>query len=298
MLEHLNKQIAYPPRVVVMGAKGFVGNAIVENLQQHQCKVLALSRDEINLLEKDAEQKLLDSLTAEDVVVMVSAIAPCKNNNSLIDNLNMVKILCNIISKVSLRQVIYISSDAVYADTSDIISEATAASPTTLHGMMHLSRELMLKNACQDTPLTILRPSLLYGINDPHNGYGPNRFSRLIRDNKEVTLFGKGEEKRDHVFIDDLSEIVRLILLHKSQGLLNVATGNAYSFKEITEKLSSIMKQKIIIKETARQNPIIHRFFDVTACYKAFPSFQYACVETGLQKSVVEAINTLDAVGA
>ena len=28
-------------------------------------------------------------------------------------------------------------------------------------------------------PVGILRPTLVYGANDPHNGYGPNRFRRL-----------------------------------------------------------------------------------------------------------------------
>ena len=27
--------------------------------------------------------------------------------------------------------------------------------------------------------LCIVRPTLVYGANDPHNGYGPNKFIRL-----------------------------------------------------------------------------------------------------------------------
>ena len=64
----------------------------------------------------------------------------------------------------------------------------------------------MLKMAVT-VPIVVLRPSPLYGVADPHNGYGPNRFSRLAAQGGEITLFGEGEEKRDHVFVEDLGEI-------------------------------------------------------------------------------------------
>src|SRR5256885_1405531 len=74
-------------------------------------------------------------------------------------------------------------------------------------------------------PLAILRPTLLYGAEDPHNGYGPNRFRRLANAGADITLFGEGEERRDHVLIDDLAEIVLRVLKRRSTGTLNIATG-------------------------------------------------------------------------
>ena len=38
-----------------------------------------------------------------------------------------------------------------------------------------------------------LRPTLIYGNGDTHGGYGPNKFLQLK--NKDIILFGKGEEK-------------------------------------------------------------------------------------------------------
>ena len=65
---------------------------------------------------------------------------------------------------------------------------------------MHLVREVMLRSALT-APLAILRPTLLYGAADPHNGYGPNRFRRLAAAGQDIVLFGEGEEQRDHVLI-------------------------------------------------------------------------------------------------
>jgi len=38
---------------------------------------------------------------------------------------------------------------------------------------MHLTREMILKNKFNKI-LCILRPTLIYGPGDSHNGYGPN----------------------------------------------------------------------------------------------------------------------------
>jgi nucleoside-diphosphate-sugar epimerase len=134
-------------------------------------------------------------------------------------------------------------------------------------------------------PLAILRPSLIYGARDPHNGYGPNRFRRLARKGETITLFGEGEEQRDHVYIDDVAELVRLAVGHASRGVLNVATGVSTSFRAVAEKVVAHEGRAVEIRGTPRQNPITHRHFDVTGCLKAFPQFRYTPLDEGLARS-------------
>ena len=68
---------------------------------------------------------------------------------------------------------------------------------------MHLTREAILKDNFNKI-LCILRPTLIYGPGDTHNGYGPNRFINLALKNKSIPIFGNGEEKRDHIFVEDV----------------------------------------------------------------------------------------------
>ena len=63
----------------------------------------------------------------------------------------------------------------------------------------HASRPRNDVRRCARRDLAILRPTLIYGAGDPHNGYGPNRFRRLAATGKPIILFGEGEERRDHV---------------------------------------------------------------------------------------------------
>jgi nucleoside-diphosphate-sugar epimerase len=153
---------------------------------------------------------------------------------------------------------------------------------------MHLAREVMLRAALK-LPLAILRPTLIYGAKDPHNGYGPNRFRRLAAKGEAITLFGEGEEMRDHVHVDDVAALVSAVLRRRSQGVLNIATGNSVSFRRVAEMVVTLAPQPVEIRGSPRQNPIIHRHFDITDCIKAFPEFHYIPLSEGLARAAKES---------
>ena len=137
--------------------------------------VLALGRAEADLLAAGTASRLSQELRPDDAVVVISARAPCKDAAMLVDNVRMMECVCQALAPASVSHVVYISSDAVYRDSRAPLTEESCAEPNSLHGAMHLAREVMLKSALT-APLAILRPTLLYGAADPHNGYGPNRF--------------------------------------------------------------------------------------------------------------------------
>jgi nucleoside-diphosphate-sugar epimerase len=153
---------------------------------------------------------------------------------------------------------------------------------------MHLAREQMLIAAAGTTPLAILRPTLVYGADDPHNGYGPNKFRRQANRGEDIILFGEGEERRDHVNVDDIAELVRLVLTHRSAGVLNVATGSVASFKALAEQVVALSPRKVTIKTSPRRGPMPHngyRPFDPAATYGAFPGFRYTTLDAGLSRA-------------
>jgi hypothetical protein len=80
-----------------------------------------------------------------DALVFVSALAPARNNSMLIDNLhggnNMRRVAAGQLAQLA------ISSDAVYADDANPVTERSCQQPSSLHGVMHLAREVMLRTA-------------------------------------------------------------------------------------------------------------------------------------------------------
>jgi UDP-glucose 4-epimerase len=284
MLDHQSHLPQRSARAVVVGAGGFVGSAIAQQLRSDGVPVLGLTRRDVDLLQEGAAKKLAGLLRADDAVVFVSAIAPARNAAALMQNLVMAEQVIAVLAAQLVAHLVYISSDAVYADSANPVTERSCRQPSTTHGMMHAARELVLKTETK-APLAILRPSLLYGARDPHNGYGPNRFRRLAAKGESITLFGEGEEQRDHVFIDDVARLTSLVLAHRSRGELNVATGQSVSFREVAELAVKLSGQSVEIRGTLRQNPVTHRHFDIAECLKAFPQFRYTPLRDGLERA-------------
>ena len=287
MLTHLNEASVKPKRVVILGARGFVGAAATQRLEKDGISVLALGRQDLDLMAGGASEKLINTLTPEDSLLVISAEAPVKNTSMLVDNIQMMETVCQALESVTPNHVVYISSDAVYADSKEPLTEASSAEPGSLHGVMHLARELMLRHSC-NAPIAMLRPTLLYGAADPHNGYGPNQYRRLAAEGKEIGLFGKGEERRDHVLIDDVAEIIYRVITHCSEGILNVATGKVTSFYEIADMVLSHFADPVEISYRPRSGPMPHdgyRPFDSAACKQAFGDFTYTSLADGVAKT-------------
>ncbi len=283
MLFHHHLKPSNPSRVVVIGAGGFVGGAIVRQMGLDNILTVGLTRKDVDLLQPDAVDKLKGILQPTDSVVVVSAIAPAKTVTMLMDNLRMVEAVCEALASTPIHHLVYISSDAVYTDDANPVREDSPRAPTTTHGMMHAARELML-SASTEAPVVHLRPTLIYGAADPHNGYGPNRFRRQTKKGEPIQIFGEGEEQRDHVLVDDVARIAALVLSHKSEGAINVVTGVSTSFKDIAEIVAKQFEGTVVSQPRPGPRPhLVHRFFDVTNTCKAFPTFQFTPLQQGLE---------------
>ena len=287
MLRHLNEVPQAPERTVVIGSGGFVGGALMRALKSAGAPALALARKEIDLLAPGAAERLRTALNPGDAVVAVAARAPCKDMAMMIDNMVMTQTMIEALARLPVAHVLNISSDAVYADAPVPLSEESPTAPTSLHGAMHLARELAFKDTIK-SPLAILRPTLIYGADDPHNGYGPNRFRRLANAGTDIVLFGEGEERRDHVLIEDVAEIILRVLKSRSTGVLNVASGEVHSFRKVAELVVAASPRKAAIKGSMRKGPMPHdgyRPFDIAAAHAAFPDFVYATLAKGIAKA-------------
>ncbi|MDP1536694.1 MAG: SDR family oxidoreductase [Burkholderiales bacterium] len=284
MLNHGHAQPVKPSRVVVLGGGGFIAGAILRRLQADGITVLGLGRAGLDLLAAGAADRLAQVLEAKDTLVFASARAPCKDLQMLVENTQIAEVVCAALKHKPVAHVVYISSDAVYKDSPGPLTETSCAEPGALHGVMHLTREVALRQGYAG-PLAIVRPTLVYGFDDPHNGYGPNRFRRLAAAGKEIVLFGEGEERRDHVDVEDVAELVRLIVVHRSAGIANAVSGEVATFRELAEFAAAAFTPKVAVKSSPRTGPMPHngyRPFDNSAVLKAFPGFRFKSWRKGL----------------
>lgn len=281
-----NEEPRPPARVVVLGGRGFVGGELLKALTGAGIPALAPTRAELDLGAPDAGERLGALLQPGDAVVVLAALTPDKGRGlrPFVANIAIGAAVAHALERGRPAHVVYVSSDAVYPMDVGRISEASCAQPPDLYGMMHLAREAMLA-AASPAPLAVLRPTLLYGARDTHNSYGPNRLRRTAHADGRITLFGEGEETRDHVLVDDAVALIMLVLHHRSRGLLNVATGQSVNYAELARKVAAQFDGPVEVAGTPRQTPITHRHFDVTALHKAFPTFRFTPLDEGLART-------------
>lgn len=283
MLNHQNAQPRKPGRVVLIGAGGFIGMALRRRLDADGITNLPLRSADVNLIEPASVEQLVQRLHPKDAVVMLAALTPDKGRDvgTLMRNLAMMQHLCAALEQTGCAHLVYFSSDAVYNQAVSRVTEETPASPQDLYGAMHYTREIMARSLAK-TPLLVIRPTLVYGVDDTHNAYGPNRFRRAGRKDGRITLFGAGEETRDHIHVGDVATLTARCLLRRSTGTLNLATGRSISFKELARLVAAQFRKPVEIVETARANPITHRHYDVTNLVKAFPDARFIPLEEGV----------------
>ena len=285
MISHQHSTPKNPARAVLLGAGGFIGKAVLAKLHGLGIPVLAPRSGELNLTEPAAAERLAGLLRPTDAVVMLSALTPDKGRDvaTLMKNLTMMQSVCAALEKMGCAHLVYFSSDAVYNLAVSRVTEDTPASPQDLYGAMHYTREIMARGLAK-IPVLVLRPTLIFGLDDTHNSYGPNRFRRAAQKEGKVTLFGGGEETRDHIHVDDVAELTVRCLRHASTGTLNVATGRSVSFHELAELVAKQFPRPVEIVKTPRANPVTHRHYDITNTIKAFPDIRFISLEEGIAR--------------
>lgn len=271
MNKKLKKPIK-PKRVVILGSGGFISSNLEKILKSKNISYLAIKRKDIDLLKKSSITELKKKIKDQDTVVIIAAKAPCKNLEMLEKNLMIVRNICLSLENKNLNHLLYVSSDAVYSDSLKKINENSKTNPDNFHGLMHLFREKIV-SLISNNNLCILRPTLIYGKNDPHNGYGPNSFLRLAKKNLPIKLFGKGEELRDHIDVNDVAKIIYNSIVFKYVGTLNLVTGTKISFLEIAQLAIKNTKSSSKILFTRRTQPMPHngyRLFNSNLIKKTF----------------------------
>ena len=66
-------------RIVVVGCNGFIGRAVVDELNSLGIESIGIAKEDFDLLEDTTSSKLKGALRENDQIVFTSAIAPSKS---------------------------------------------------------------------------------------------------------------------------------------------------------------------------------------------------------------------------
>jgi UDP-glucose 4-epimerase len=225
MLTHLLPGPLVPKRVVVLGANGFLSSHLRKTFEVLGVNFRMLGSADIDLSRRESAAALAQSLDAQDTVVMTSILTPEKGRDfrTFIINVQMADTVCRAIQEKQCAHFVYLSSDAVYDAHKTPLDEDSTREPTDLYALTHTSREMMLASVLTGLaiPFCVLRPTNIYGPGDTHHNYGPNRFVRTALDEGRIVVFGRGEERRSHLYVDDAISLITRAIFRRSEGTLN-----------------------------------------------------------------------------
>lgn len=241
-------------RILILGSEGFVGNNLVYGLSsKHEIICADIFEKSIHKNYTKFDVTNLDSTleTVSDVDVVIDLVAHSLVSsidgpipNAKVNIMGLLNIL-EACKQNNIGKIIFTSaSSMIGVPQSSKVSETHPAFPKTAYGITKLTSEhyLRLYNEMYGINFTVFRFFNIYG---PHqkNGLIPSLYSR-ISNNEPLTVFGKGDQIRDYVFINDV-----IPFFQKScetdlgnNSIFNMGTGTGTTILDVIKHLSEIMK--------------------------------------------------------
>ena len=275
---------------VLLGATGFLGQAISAAISAAGSTAHGFSSKTLDLTDRAAFGVLDDLAGPDSVLVFASAVTPDKGRtvDALDANLQMAMNVGRYLEGKPFGKVVYVSSDAVYPMGDDAVTEASPIEPADFYALAKYAGERVLANVCgaAKMPLVIVRPTGVYGAGDTHNSYGPNRFITQIQKDGKVTLFGEGDDIRDHVYLDDVASAIVGLAVSDATGVFNIASGESRSFGSVVEQLQALSPVPFEVVNLPKSGGTSRRDFDISRLRAALPSWKVTPFEEGLKQTV------------
>ncbi len=247
-------------KVLVTGANGFIGSHICETLLDSGYAVRVLVRktsDLSNLKDLDIETAYGDLTDYDSLRPAVKDVDCVVNNGGLTKTLNkrefeevnatgtenILKAVLN--SNGEIIRFIQVSSAAACGPSGSMepIKEDTVPKPLSAYGRSKLGGEKAVLEYKDRFPVTILRPSAVYGPRDKEM----LSFFKAVKFGMKPT-FGMGECYVNFTFVKDLADAVGHVLEkdNKTGEVYFVAEKRTYSYSEAGDIISEMMGQKAL----------------------------------------------------
>tara|TARA_Y100000996_G_scaffold408252_1_gene387027 strand:- start:444 stop:1394 length:951 start_codon:yes stop_codon:yes gene_type:complete len=248
-------------KILITGGCGFIGSNltsylinkrykvyIIDNFSKnkvikphHNSKVYKINIKNINQLDKINNIYAIIHLAASADILISK-----KNEKKYFeDNIAGLQSVLNFCSIKKINKFIFASSASVYGDTKNMrVKENFKLKPNHYYGYSKYIGEKMIQNYSKINKFnyTILRFFNIYGSKS--DAVISTFLAQKIQ-NKLITIFGNGNQKRDFLYVDDLCSAIAKVLKNDNSNnkIYNLGSGKALSINQIFKKLN--YKKKI-----------------------------------------------------
>jgi UDP-glucose 4-epimerase len=242
-------------KILVTGATGFIGSALVESLVNNNYEVWCTTRGEkkfkkvsgnVNYINCDLNQLEENIGSYYAVINCAASLAKDSSWKSLSDN--NCGALENLILNVDCTKFIHISSCSIFSEISNFYSQPD---PQNIYGLSKYASEKILEfNSYRYDSSIIIRYPIVIGAKKKTGDFVKYIYENAVNNGK-IELYGKGAFYRNVIHIN---EAVSAIIsgLETDSGInyerMNVGSSNSETVLEIC---------KLIVKETHSTSNII-----------------------------------------
>jgi GDP-L-fucose synthase len=255
-------------KILVTGATGLVGSAIVRNLMEKtEYEVIGLGSKDCDLRNPTAVKEVFDEIGPTKLILAAARVGGVLANSTypatfLIDNLLMEASILNWLQESSnVSRVVFIGSSCIYPlnapqpMTPESLMTGTLEPTNRWYALAKLAGIYGLEGLHIEKGIsgTSLLPTNLYGPGDNfHESDGHvlpsllKRFYEAKQNNtSEVSVWGSGKPQREFLYVDDLAKAVVSVLECREPDLVyNVGSEFEVSIAELAETISEIVGYK------------------------------------------------------
>ncbi len=250
-------QVTKMARVLVTGARGFIGRRLVRTLVARGFAVVCLDRTPpqhdaleglpVRRVTGDIGniESLRDALAGVDCVYhLAAATSPQSLAASRAINVEGTRNLIQLANRQSTSPVfVYVSSLAAAGPHPEAVTETSACHPVSAYGRAKLEAEYVLSEFAAQVPITIVRPPCVFGPGDR------NLLSLYRTVQRGWNFFARGDFRYSFLHVDDL--IAGLLAAWQQglrlrgasdpqrQGLYYVADPQAVTFPELAALIAA-----------------------------------------------------------
>jgi len=251
-------------RVLVAGAKGMVGSAIVRNLKSKGYYVTEATRNQVDFTDQEETKEYFKRNKPEYVFVAAAKVGGIMANNTykgdfLYQNLMIQNNIIHYSMVNDVKKLLFLGSSCIYPKfatqpiTEDQLMTGTLEPTNDAYAIAKIAgiklcqayREQHGFNAIS------LMPTNLYGPNDNFDLETSHvlpamiaKFHAALNHSKywEVKLWGDGSAMREFLHVDDLAEACYTCMQnYNDPEHINVGTGEDVTIKELAETIADVV---------------------------------------------------------
>jgi GDP-L-fucose synthase len=248
--------------ILVAGATGLAGSAIVRELTRIGRPVVGISSRDVDLLDRDATFMYLNKLKPNAVIDAAAKVGGILANDNypvefLSENIRIQTNLMDAAHSARVEKFVFLASSCVYPKNcpqpikEEYVLTGALESTNSAYAIAKLAGIELIKAYRKEFGhrwISVM-PTNLYGPNDNFDLESSHVFPALIRKFIEakksnvntVKLWGTGKPKREFIHVDDLSKAIILCLdKYDSKEHINIGTGTDLTISELANKIAEI----------------------------------------------------------